>query len=748
MSMFTITSQSIEWAGKTLTLETGRVARQADGAVMVSYGDTKILCAVVAKKTATEGVDFFPLTINYLEKAYAAGKIPGGFFKREAKPSERETLISRLIDRPIRPLFPEGFNHEVQVTCTVVSYDEKADSDVAALVGASAALAISGAPFMGPIGAAKVGYVDGEYTLNPSLEELENSQLELIVAATEDSVMMVESEADSLSEEIMLGAVNYGHEQMQPVIELINEFKQAVGNESWQFTAPEVSDLYKEVSGKTEANFREAYALQNKQERATKLDEIRKETLESYAENEAINNSDVSHVLKKIEKDIVRSQILEKKVRIDGRKGEDVRQIDCQVGILPKVHGSALFTRGETQALVVTTLGTAQDEQIIDNLVGDNREHFLLHYNFPPYSVGEASMLRPPGRREIGHGKLAWRALHALVPTKEEFPYTIRMVSEITESNGSSSMASVCGSSLAMMDAGVPIKKPVAGIAMGLIKKGDEFAVLSDIMGDEDHLGDMDFKVAGPEDGITALQMDIKIAGITKEIMEIALAQANQGRKHILGEMSKCIQESRKDLNDNAPTITNITVNKNKIRDIIGSGGKNIREICEVSGAKVDIDDSGLVSVAAVDKASGDKALQMIKDIITDVEIGMIFDGNVERIVDFGAFVSLPGKQEGLVHISELTEGRVEKVTDVLAEKDVIKVKVIGLDRGKIRLSMRAVDQDTGEALEVESHQKPERSGKPPRKKPHSSNDDNANQDNNNEPQDSERKKKRRFFGQ
>ena len=736
--MFKVTSKTIEWGNSSLTLETGMIARQADGAVMVSCGDTRVLCAVVAKKTASEGVDFFPLTINYLEKYYASGKIPGGFFKREAKPSERETLISRLIDRPIRPLFPEGFNHDVQVTCTVLSYDKENDSDVLAMIGASAALAISGAPFQGPIGAAKVGYINDEYVLNPSSEKLEESKLELVVAATKDSVMMVESEADCLSEEVMLGAVNFGHEKMQPVIELINDFKAEVNKEEWEFVAPDLSGLYSEISSKAAEDFRAAYSLVNKQERASKLEEVRSSIVTSYEENEEVNLSDVKNVIKKIEKDIVRGQIIDSGKRIDGREGNQVRQIDSKVGLLPKVHGSALFTRGETQALVTTTLGTAQDEQIVDNITGDNRESFLLHYNFPPYSVGEASALRPPGRREIGHGKLAWRALSNLVPSKEEFPYTVRVVSEITESNGSSSMATVCGASLSMMDAGVPVKNPVSGIAMGLIKEGDKFVVLSDIMGDEDHLGDMDFKVAGPESGITALQMDIKIDGITKEIMQIALNQANEGRKHILSEMAKCITAAREDLNSNAPTITTVQVDKSKIRDIIGAGGKTIREICEVSGAKIDIDDSGAVSVAADNKEASDKALQMIKDITTDVEVGMIFDGTVSRVVDFGAFISLPGKQEGLVHISELIDSRVEKVSDIVSEGDSVKIKVIGIDRGKIRLSMRCVDQETGEEIEGAANKKS--SQKPANKEKPSSDDSSAD--------DRGNRKKRRFFGQ
>lgn len=700
--MFDITKKTIKWGETELTLETGRIARQADGAVLATYGETSVLATAVAQKQARPDVDFFPLTVNYQEKWYAAGKIPGGFFKREGRPTEKDTLVSRLIDRPIRPLFPSGFYNETQVICTVLSHDGENDPDVLAMVAASAALSISGIPFNGPIGGARVGFIDGEYVLNPTVQQMENTELDLVVAGTKDSVMMVESEANCLTEEQMLGAVVFGHDSMQPVIELINAFTEASGKPRWEVETPDNSALEKEITKLAEKDLRAAYKLQEKQERSNRLEEIRAEVLEKLVKEDDEEGDAktrlISSLVKKVEKNIVRGDIIKTGSRIDGRDTKTVRNIVAETECLPRVHGSALFTRGETQALVVATLGTTQDEQIIDSLEGDGREHFMLHYNFPPFSVGEASFLRGPGRREIGHGKLAWRALRAMIPSKEEFPYTLRLVSEITESNGSSSMATVCAGSLAMMDAGVPLKAPVAGIAMGLIKEGDEFAVLSDILGDEDHLGDMDFKVAGSNEGITALQMDIKIDGITKEIMEIALTQAKEGRLHILGKMGEARTEARDGVNDHAPVITSIKINPDKIREVIGSGGKVIREICEVSGAKVDIEDDGTIKIAAVKKAEGDKALEMINDIVSDPEVGTVYDGNVVRVVDFGAFVGIfGGRQEGLVHISELNNSRVEEVRDVVDEGDTVKVKCIGLDRGRIKLSMRNINQETGE---------------------------------------------------
>jgi polyribonucleotide nucleotidyltransferase len=702
--MFNITKKSIEWAGKTLEIEVGRFARQADGAVFIKYGNTTLLCTAVAAKEPKEGIDFFPLTVHYQEKAFAAGKIPGGFFKREGKPSEREVLISRLIDRPIRPLFEDNFYNETQVVCTLLSYDMENDSDVPAMVGASAALAISGIPLSEPIGAARVGFINGEYIMNPTLEQLKESTLDLVLAGTESSVMMVESEAKELSEEQMLGAVTFGHKEMQPVIELINELAKECGKKRWEIKKKDTSAIAKRVKEMGEAKFRAAYRTLSKQERVEKLSATRKEIVEAFkadaeSKGEVFDKLTVNGYIKKLEKDIVRWDILDNNYRIDGRDCKKVRQIDVMTNFLPQTHGSALFTRGETQALVVTTLGTAQDEQRIDALEGDTFQHFLLHYNFPPFSVGEATPMRPPGRREIGHGKLAWRALRAVLPQKEEFPYTIRIVSEITESNGSSSMATVCGSSLSLMDAGVPIKSPVAGIAMGLIKEGEKFAVLSDILGDEDHLGDMDFKVAGTADGVTSLQMDIKINGITQQIMDVALRQAKEGRNHILGRMNESLSESRGELKESAPKITTITIPKEKIREVIGSGGSVIRDITEKSGAKIDIQDDGTVTVAAVKGSSAKTALDMIANIVAEPEIGAIYDGTVARVVDFGAFVTIMGKTDGLVHISEMAPQRVEKVTDVVNEGDKVKVKVLEMERGKIRLSMKAVDQATGEPI-------------------------------------------------
>ena len=699
--MFTVHRKEITWGGRKLVIETGKIARQADGAVLVTYGDTMVLCTAVAQKTPKVGIDFFPLTVNYQEKTFAAGKIPGGFFKREGRPSEKETLTSRLIDRPIRPLFAKGFQNETQVICTVLSHDLDNDPDVVSLVGTSAALTLSGIPFMGPVGGARVGYVDNQFVLNPTPEQLENSQLDMIVAGTNAAVLMVESEANQLSEETMLGAVMFAHSEFQPVIQAIIELAQECAKEPWIVPEPpaEKEALRVRLKDAAEDSLREAYRETVKQARVEKVSAAKAAAIEAMdvTEDEA---KLMGGLLKDLEKHIVRGNILETGQRIDGRDTKTVRPIVAEVGILPRSHGSSLFTRGETQALAVATLGTGQDEQIIDALEGEYREHFMLHYNFPPYSVGEASFLRSPGRREIGHGKLAWRAIHAVMPTKEAFPYTIRVVSEITESNGSSSMATVCGTSLAMMDAGVPIERPVAGIAMGLIKEDSGFAVLSDILGDEDHLGDMDFKVAGTSTGVTSLQMDIKITGITEEIMQAALAQARGGRIHILGEMAKAIDSARDDVSSNAPRITTISIPKDKIREVIGTGGKVIREICEVTGAKIDIDDDGTIKVAAVDGDAGQAAIDWIKNIIAEPEVGVIYTGKVVKVVDFGAFVNFLGARDGLCHISELAQERVGKVTDVVNEGDSVKVKVLGIDdRGKVKLSMKVVNQETGEEI-------------------------------------------------
>ena len=702
--MFNTHTVEIEWGGRRLTFETGRIARQADGAVLASYGNTTVLCTAVAEKAVKAGVDFFPLTVNYQEKTFAAGKIPGGFFKREGRPSEKETLTSRLIDRPIRPLFVDGFRNDTQVICTVVSHDLENDPDIVAMVGASAALTISGLPFLGPIGGARVGYIDGEFVLNPAMEALEKSDLDLVVAGTREGVLMVESEARELSEATMLDAVTFGHEQMLPVLDAIIELAEKCAKDPWEVADPEVAQgpiRDRLVSSGIQGRLTDAYREPVKQERQSKVAEAKEAAVsEIEDEDERLIAKDV---LKTIEKNLVRGDILETGQRIDGRSTTDVRPISCQVGVLPLIHGSALFTRGETQALVTTTLGTGQDEQIIDSLEGSYREHFMLHYNFPPYSVGETSFRLGPGRREIGHGKLAWRAIRPLLPAKDDFPYTIRVVSEITESNGSSSMASVCGGSLSLMDAGVPLPRPVAGIAMGLIKEADRFAVLSDILGDEDHLGDMDFKVAGTFDGVTSLQMDIKITSITKEIMQIALDQARQGRLHILEQMAKAIAESRQEVSEHAPRITTLTVPKDKIRDVIGTGGKVIREITETTGAKIDIEDDGSIKVAAVDQSQADQAIQWIRSIVAEPEVGVIYDGTVVKIMDFGAFVNFLGQKDGLVHISELANQRVGKVQDVVKEGDTVKVKCIGFDRGKVKLSMKRVDQESGADLEEAS---------------------------------------------
>jgi polyribonucleotide nucleotidyltransferase len=702
--MFNVYRKELNWGGRRLVLETGKVARQADAAVMVTYGETTVLCTVVGEKSPKAGIDFFPLTVHYQEKTFAAGKIPGGFFKREGRPAEKEVLISRLIDRPIRPLFAEGFRNETQVICTVLSHDLENDSDIPALIGASAALTLSGIPFMGPIGAARIGYDGSKYILNPTMDQAETTKLDLVVAGTAEGVLMVESEAHELSEEVMLGAVTFGQREFAPVIDLIIDLAELCAKEPWSLPqpTPEYAALKDTIFGLIGGDIDAAYKERVKQNRHEKLSDAKKKMVEALtADGESRHDLQTAgKIFKSLEADIVRGQILDTGVRIDGRDTRTVRPIVSEVGILPRAHGSALFTRGETQALVVTTLGTGQDEQIIDALAGEYRENFMLHYNFPPYSVGETGRMGSPGRREIGHGKLAWRAIHPLLPKKEAFPYTIRIVSEITESNGSSSMATVCGSSLSLMDAGAPLARPVAGIAMGLIKESERFAVLSDILGDEDHLGDMDFKVAGTEAGITALQMDIKITSITEEIMRIALAQAKDGRIHILGEMSKALNSARQGVSENAPRITVIHVPKEKIREVIGTGGKVIREITEVTGAKIDIEDDGTVKVAATDSKAAERAIAWIKGIVAEPELGVVYTGKVVKVVDFGAFVNFLGSRDGLVHISELAPQRVGKTSDVVNMGDEVKVKVIGFDdRGKIKLSMKSVDQATGEDL-------------------------------------------------
>ena len=688
--------KSFQYGSHTVTFETGEIARQASGAVMVSMGDTVVMVTAVGLKKAIEGRDFFPLTVDYQERTYAAGKIPGGFFRREGRPSENETLVSRLIDRPLRPLFPKGFTNEVQVICTVMSLDPEIDPDIPSLLGASAACSISGLPFNGPVGAARVAYIGGDYVLNPTQSQLAESKLDLIVAGTESAVLMVESEAKELSEEVMLGSVVYGHEQMQAAIKVISELAAEVNASAWEWQAPEadtvLADAVRAAAGDAIA---QAYTIADKLERYGKLDAIREELVNELCAEGADPCFDKDAVLGafgKIEKNLVRSQILEGKPRIDGRDTKTVRPITIRTGVLPRSHGSALFTRGETQALVVTTLGTERDAQIIDAIQGERRESFLLHYNFPPFCVGETGRVGSPKRREIGHGRLAKRGVSAVMPAPADFPYTIRVVSEITESNGSSSMASVCGSSLAMMDAGVPLKAPVAGVAMGLIKEGDDYAVLTDIMGDEDHLGDMDFKVAGTTEGVTALQMDIKIDGITREIMDKALAQAHDARLHILGEMNKVISSPREEMSDFAPRYITIKINPDKIRDVIGKGGATIRALTEETGATINIDDDGTVKIASVDNAAGLEAERRIKQLTADVEVGSVYEGKVVKLMDFGAFVTiLPGK-DGLVHISQISEERVEKVSDKLSEGDTINVKVLEVDKqGRIRLSMKAV---------------------------------------------------------
>ena len=717
--MFDVYRKELDWGGRKLVLETGKVARQADGAVVATLGETTVLCTVVGAKSPREGIDFFPLSVHYQEKTFAAGKIPGGFFKREGRPSEKETLTSRLIDRPIRPLFVKGYRNETQVICTVLAHDMENDPDIVAMIGTSAALTISGLPFLGPIGGARVGYVDGAFVLNPAIDAMADSALDLVVAGTQEGVLMVESEAQELPEEVMLGAVVFGHEQMQPVIDAIIALAEACAKDPINVAppAPEVATV-KERLQAIEDDLRAAYQEPNKTERQNQVAAARGKGMEML--QDAAEKAVAGDIFKSMESDIVRNSILDTGVRIDGRDTKTVRPIVSEVGILPRAHGSALFTRGETQALVVATLGTGQDEQIIDALAGEYREHFMLHYNFPPYSVGEAGRVGSPGRREIGHGKLAWRAIRPLLPSKEDFPYTMRVVSEITESNGSSSMATVCGTSLSLMDAGVPLPRPVAGIAMGLIKEGDRYAVLSDILGDEDHLGDMDFKVAGTEAGVTSLQMDIKITSITREIMDVALGQARDGRLHILNEMGQALTGAREGVSANAPRITTLTIPKDKIRDVIGSGGKVIREICEVTGAKIDIEDDGTIKVAAVDDSSAKAAIDWIRGITAEPELNVVYDGKVVKTVDFGAFVNFLGNRDGLVHISELQEDRTSKTTDVVNEGDMVKVKVLGFDdRGKVKLSMRAVNQEAGENLEPEGRpesESPRRSRGPRRR--------------------------------
>ncbi len=702
--MFNIHRVQLDWGGRKLTLETGRLARQADGAVFASYGDTTVIATVVAAKQPKEGIDFLPLTVNYQEKYYAAGRIPGGYFKREGRPTEKETLTSRLIDRPIRPLFADGWRCDTQVIITTLSHDLENDPDIVAMVAASAALTLSGAPFMGPVGGARVGFINNEYVLNPQIDEMSESQLDLVVAGTQDAVLMVESEAKELSEEIMLGAVMFGHRHFQPVIEAIIKLAEKAAKEPRELTLPDNASLEKEMLGLVEKELRAAYAIPDKMARHNAVEAVKERVIGHFSLEgaEKFPKLQVAGVFKELEAKIVRWNILDTGNRIDGRDVKTVRPIIAEVGVLPRTHGSALFTRGETQALVVATLGTGEDEQWIDALQGTYKESFLLHYNFPPFSVGETGRIGAPGRREIGHGKLAWRAIHPVLPEKTEFPYTIRIVSEITESNGSSSMATVCGTSLALMDAGVPLKRPTAGIAMGLILEDKRYAVLSDILGDEDHLGDMDFKVAGTERGVTSLQMDIKIAGITEEIMRVALGQAKDGRMHILGEMSKAITQHRAELGEHAPRIEIMQIPVDKIREVIGSGGKVIREIVEKTGAKIDISDDGTVKVASAKAESIKSAINWIKSIASEPEVGHIYDGTVVKVMDFGAFVNFFGAKDGLVHISQLAPRRVQKTTDVVKEGDRVKVKLLGFDeRGKVRLSMKVVDQETGEDLEA-----------------------------------------------
>ncbi|MBV9062356.1 MAG: polyribonucleotide nucleotidyltransferase [Alphaproteobacteria bacterium] len=709
--MFNIAREEIEWGGRKLVLETGKVARQADGAVLATYGETIVLATVVGAHEPRAGVDFFPLTVDYQEKYFAAGKIPGGYFKREGRPTERETLVSRLIDRPIRPLFAEGYRNETQVIATVLSHDMENDPDIVAMVAASAALTLSGIPFMGPIAAARVGYAAGEYVLNTPIDEMPNSQLDLVVAGTADAVLMVESEAQELDEQTMLGAVMFGHRSMQPVIEAIIRLAEKAAKEPREIALDDNKPALEKIGKWASAELSAAFQVPEKHLRRDKIADIRARAAQEFVgEREGqLPENKFNSLFHDVEADVMRNAVLDTGKRIDGRDTKTVRRITAEVGILPRTHGSALFTRGETQALVVATLGTGEDELFVDSLEGTYKQHFMLHYNFPPYSVGETGRLGGPRRRDIGHGKLAWRAVHPLLPKKEEFPYTLRVVSEITESNGSSSMATVCGTSLALMDAGVPLKRPIAGIAMGLIKEDDRFAVLSDILGDEDHLGDMDFKVAGTEQGVTSLQMDIKITGITEEIMRVALDQAHHGRIHILGEMAKAISQARSQLGEHAPRIETMKIPTDKIREVIGSGGKVIREIVEKTGAKINIEDDGTVKIASADGESIRAALKWIKGIVAEPEIGEIYDGKVVKVMDFGAFVNFFGPKDGLVHISELAPRRVGKTSDVVREGQTVKVKLLGFDdRGKVRLSMKAVDQETGEDLSKKQQTQPE----------------------------------------
>ena len=704
--MFDSHRVELDWGGRKLVLETGKIARQADGAVVATYGESTVLATVVSEKEPKAGIDFLPLTCNYFEKFYAAGRIPGGYFKREGRPTEKETLVSRLIDRPIRPLFAEGYRCDTQVIVTVLSHDLENDPDVLAMVAASAALTLSGVPFMGPIGAARVGFINNEFVLNPQIDEMQESQLDLVVAGTADAVLMVESEAKELPEEAMLGAVMFGHRHFQPVIDAIIRLAETAAKEPREFALPDNAALEKEMLGLVEQDLRAAYAIPAKQERQAAVEAAKAKVMAHFrpegVENPPYDEPRVAGVFTDLEAKIVRWNILDTGRRIDARDVKTVRPIASEVGILPRAHGSALFTRGETQAMVIATLGTGEDEQFVDALQGTYKETFLLHYNFPPFSVGETGRLGAPGRREVGHGKLAWRAIHPMLPPHHEFPYTIRVVSEITESNGSSSMATVCGTSLALMDAGVPLRRPTAGIAMELILEGDRYAVLSDILGDEDHLGDMDFKVAGTEKGVTSLQMDIKISGITEEIMRVALTQAKDGRLHILGEMAKALASARAELGAHAPRIEVITIPVDKIREVIGSGGKVIREIVEKTGAKIDISDDGTIKIASANGESIKAAINWIKSIASEPEVGHVYDGTVVKVVDFGAFVNFFGAKDGLVHISQLAPRRVQKVTDVVKEGDKVKVKLLGFDeRGKVRLSMKIVDQQTGEDLEA-----------------------------------------------
>ena len=720
--MFNIHNEEINWGGRTLRIETGKIARQADGAVIVTYGGTSVIATVCAEKKPKTGIDFFPLTVNYQEKSYASGKIPGGYFKREGRPTERETLISRLIDRPIRPLFVKEFKNETQVIATVLTYDHENDPDVVAMIACSAALTISGIPFKGPIGAAKIGLIENELVLNPKVEDIENSKLELVVAGTKNAILMIESEASELTEKMMLEAVMFAHQSMQEVIEMIINLARKCAKDPMIIEEKDNSEITSFIDGEVRSKLEKAFQITDKQERYGQVAVIKDEMIEKLTEkyDDSYDEIEASGVFKDIESSIVRSSILKDSKRIDGRGLSDIRPISVEVGLLPQTHGSSLFTRGETQAIVVTTLGTADDEQYIDSLDGTKKQNFMLHYNFPPFSVGEVGRIGATGRREIGHGKLAWRAIHPLLPTKDDFPYTIRVVSEITESNGSSSMATVCGTSLALMDAGVPIREPIAGIAMGLILEGKDYAVLSDIIGDEDHLGDMDFKVAGTSKGITTLQMDIKISGITKEIMKKALDQAKAGRKHILSEMEKAIKVSRNDVADTAPRIETMNIPTDKIKDVIGSGGKVIKEMVEQTGAKISVDDSGIITIASTDKNAIESAKVRIHQIVDEPEVGEIYKGKVVKIVDFGAFVNFFGPRDGLVHISQLSNERTSQVTDVINENDDVYVKLIGFDdRGKSKLSMKNINQDSGleESESNASNEKPEKTRQRRKKK-------------------------------